>query len=148
VASAKNDHQASIKKLVKNACKKQGMNLSTKITLLTDGAKNCWSVASALEDECKEIVKVLDWFHIGKKFKNAEHVIPDELKEEYEASKWCLWHGDSSSSLIKLNILKDKLKNEKTKIGTLITYIKNNQAYLANYQKRDAEGLTYTSQLA
>ena len=148
VASAKNDHQASIKKLVKNACKKQGMNSSTKMTLLADGAKNCWSIASVLEDECQEIVKILDWFHIDKKFKNAEHVISEKLKDEYEESKWCLWYGDSSSSLIKLNILKDKLKNEKPKIGALITYIKNNQAYLVNYQERDAKGLTYTSQLA
>ena len=148
VASAKNDHQISIKRLVKNACKKQGMNLSTKITFLTDGAKNCWSIASVLEGECKEIVKILDWFHIGKKFKNAEHVIPEELKDEYEKSKWCLWQGNVDKALMKLDLIKGKIDNEKTKIGTLITYIKNNQAYLINYQERDIKGLVYTSQLA
>ena len=120
----------------------------TKITLLTDGAKNCWSIASVLEGECKEMVKILDWFHIGKKFKNTEHVIPEELKDEYEKSKWCLWQGNVDKALMKLDLIKGKIDNEKTKIGTLITYIKNNQAYLINYQERDIKGLVYTSQLA
>jgi len=42
-------------------------------------------IASVLEGECKEMVKILDWFHVGKRFKNAEHVIPvipEELKDE------------------------------------------------------------------
>ena len=49
---------------------------------------------------------------------------------------------------MKLCYIKDKIDNQKTKIGTLITYIKNNQAYLINYQQRDTKGLVHTSQLA
>ena len=40
VASAKSDHQASLKKMIKNACRKQGMSAKTTVTLLMDGAKN------------------------------------------------------------------------------------------------------------
>jgi len=49
---------------------------------------------------------------------------------------------------MKLNLIKGNIDNEKTKIVTLITYIKNNQAYLINYQERDVKDLVYTSQLA
>jgi len=148
VASAKSDHQTSLKKMIKNACKKQGMNETTTITLLTDGAKNCWSAVSGIEDECKEVIKILDWFHIGKKFKNNEHVVPEELKEEYERAKWCLWHGDAEKSLKKLTEIKNKMPEDKLKIGGLITYIKNNQSCIIDYQERQARNLIFTSQLA
>lgn len=36
----------------------------------------------------------------------------------------------------------------KRKIGSLITYIKNNKNYLVNYQERESMGLVFTSQLA
>ena len=73
VASAKKDAQQCIEKLTKNACLRSGMTEETKITALTDGAKNCWSIISSLSGSCDQIIKILDWFHIGKRFKNVEN---------------------------------------------------------------------------
>lgn len=148
VASAKNDQQSSIKILTKHACLKQGMTKSTKLTALTDGAKNCWSVISELEKTCANVTKILDWFHIGKKFKNFEHCIPDELKEEYNKAKWCLWHNDVEKSLSKLNAIQLALKKSDKTINGLLTYIKNNETHIVNYQKREEAGDVFTSQLA
>lgn len=94
------------------------------------------------------MITVLDWFHIGMKFKNRQHVVPNELKEDYEKAKWCLWHGDSNKSLLKLKEIKSKLIEGKEKMGSLITYIKNNRSHLANYKEREKAGLVFTSQLA
>jgi hypothetical protein len=148
VASAKNDRQIQIKNLVMNACKKQGMSAKTDLVVLCDGAKNCWSVINSIENQCASITKILNWFHIGKKFKNTQSAIPDELKEEFAKAKWCLWHGNFEKSLKKLSGLKNKIDSGKKKLGTLITYLKNNQAHLVNYQEREGKGFVFTSQLA
>ncbi len=148
VASAKHDQQKSIQVLTRYACLKQGMTKSTKLTALTDGAKNCWSVIASLEKECAEITTVLDWFHIGKKFKNSEHIIPDDLKEEYNRAKWCLWHGNVDKSLAKLKVLQAALGENKKKLSGLIGYIKNNRLHIINYQAREASGEVFTTQLA
>ena len=105
-------------------------------------------VGSAIEDECMKVIKILDWLHIGKKFKHNEHFVPKKLKEEYEKSKWCLWHGDAEKSLKKLTEIKSKMPEDKLKIGQLITYIKNNQSCLVDYQERQSKNLIFTSQLA
>ena len=52
VASAKNDHQVQIKKLVMNACHRQGLSVKTDLVVLCDGAKNCWSAISSIESQC------------------------------------------------------------------------------------------------
>jgi hypothetical protein len=72
VASAKHDQQTQIKRLVMNACRKQGMSPRTNLVARCDGVKNCWSVVSSPGDKCYRITKILDWFHIGKKFKNTQ----------------------------------------------------------------------------
>ena len=67
VASALNDGQVTIKKLILNACIAEGMSSKvTKLTCLTDGANNCWSITKTLSPHCKEIEEILDWFHITK----------------------------------------------------------------------------------
>ena len=148
VASAKDDHQATLKKLITNACQQQGMQGKTKLTILSDGAKNCWSAVSGLEGKCASITKILDWFHIGKKFKNTQSVIPEELKDNFDKAKWCLWHGDPEKSLSKLEEIKSGLDDGKRKISTLITYIRSNTKNIVNYQKREAAGLSFTSNIA
>ena len=55
VASAKRDKLNSIKKLTENACQKSGMNAMTEMTILSDGAKNCWSVVKIAEKSCKKV---------------------------------------------------------------------------------------------
>jgi len=48
VSSAEPDQLKTIKAYLINAAKKQGLTQSTKVVGLADGAKNCWSVLSAL----------------------------------------------------------------------------------------------------
>lgn len=150
VASAKNDDRATIKKLVFNACKKQGVTKATIVTALTDGASNCWSVIDAIKPSCKEVIKILDWFHVGKKFKNTEHCIPKGARELFEKGKWHLWHGHIATSLQRLDQVYNLLENDeaKEKLDKLITYIKNNEPNIINYHARRLKGLPYTSNLA
>lgn len=150
VASAKKDDHASIKKLVLNACKKQGIGNETTVTALSDGASNCWSIIDTITPFCKEVVRILDWFHIGKKFKNTEHCIPKDLLELFEKGKWHLWHGHPETSLQRLDQVYNLLKDDKAKekLEKLITYVKNNAPNIVNYHARRLNGLPYTSNLA
>lgn len=150
VASAKNDDQETIKKLVSNACHKQGITKDTVVTALTDGASNCWSVIEVIEPFCKKVLKILDWFHIGKKFKNTEHCIPKEALEFFEKGKWHLWHGHVETSLQRLNQAYNLLEKSeaKEKLNRLMTYIENNASNIVNYHARRLKGLPYTSNLA
>lgn len=150
VASAKYDKQATIKKLTTNACKRLGMTSNTYVVGLTDGAKNCWSIITALEKECAQLERILDWFHIGKKYKERESKIPVELRELYAKSKWHLWHGKPKTALLRLEQLYDQLElvESKQKLKQLMTYIKNNQTMIVNYRRRQKAKLPYSSQLA
>lgn len=147
VASAKNDHQFAIKSLIKQACLKQGLTNETTLRVLTDGAKNCWSTIVELPSACKTIITILDWFHIGKKFKNTEYSIPLSYQENFDKAKWCLWRGDIDKALQKLKQIQLGDEN-KEKLKGLIDYIKNNRSHLVNYQQREKNGEVFTSQLA
>lgn len=149
VASCISDKLSSIKTLAKNACIKQGMTEATNITALSDGAKNCWSVIDSATSNCRQVIKILDWFHIGKKFKNIEHVIPDQDLAIFERSKWNLWHGKKKRTLNLLeNLCKVVDDSGAKKIKSLIKYIENNQKFIIDYSKRKESGLVYTSNVA
>lgn len=148
VASAKDDEQSAIKAQFKTACQTQGMDLSTNVICLADGASNCWSIAHSIEDKCQNLTFILDWFHISMKFKNI--AIPEEQKELYDKVKWCLWHGRVDIALIRMEQLKSLIEDAATavKLRKLTTYIKNNEDGIVNYSKRRRMGLVYTSNLA
>lgn len=150
VGSAKSDRQSSIKKLTLNACKQLGMTQETEVTALTDGAKNCWSVVNHLESSCKQVTRVLDWFHIGKKFKESESKVPEGLKDIYAKAKWHCWHGHPKTALIRLAQVKVGLEAPLAiaEIGELIRYLTNNMGYIVNYHARKLKGLPFSSQLA
>merc|ERR1739838_150793 len=78
IASSKNDSQQDIKKQFLNACIEQGMGKDTQLICLADGAENCWSVAELARKESKAVLEILDWFHIGKKFKNTESAVTSD----------------------------------------------------------------------
>ena len=79
--SAKDDNLATIKTYLLNAALKQGMDKDTVVTALADGAHNCWSTILSLEAHCKQVLCILDWFHIGKKFQNVRSAVEDKFKE-------------------------------------------------------------------
>jgi len=151
VGSALSDDQKTIKQLVLNACRKEGSNARvTKLTCLTDGASNCWSITSSLKPCCKELVSVLDWFHITKRFTVINNRVDADFKEKLEKVKWFLWHGKGNSALERLTQLKSNGEDEKLSVDLqdLYEYIQRNQKYLTNYQERQAAKLPFISTVA
>ena len=149
-ASALNDKGKVINNQTLSAAIKQGLTKNTRITAICDGAKNCWNVIDNLEDYSYSIERILDWHHVAMKFQNTR--LGDEsLNDQLMSAKWHLWHGDSNSAIVKLDALLISFKddeNKQGKIQKLLTYIKNNSDYIPNYQKKQDNGLIFTSQLA
>ena len=151
VASARSDHQKTIKQLVANACRQEGSNgFVTQITCLTDGANNCWSIANSLNPLCKELVNVLDWFHITKRFTIINNRVDLCFKEDLEKVKWFLWHGNPENALKRLAELQSGIEDDKlsSSLKELYEYIDRNKAYITNYQERQAANLPFTSTVA
>lgn len=151
VASALSDNQTTIKKMVLNSCKKEGSNSRvTRLTCLTDGASNCWSITHSLKPYCKELINVLDWFHITKRFTIINNHVDEDFREKLGKVKWFLWHGNVSSALERLTQLLLTIKDEKlaSDIKNLHEYIERNKCYITNYQERQAANLPFTSTLA
>jgi hypothetical protein len=150
VASAISDELKSIKAYVMNGAKKQGLSENTRVIGLADGAKNCWSILATIEGHCQSLERILDWFHIGKKFENVRRGLGEALEESLDSAKWELWHGHGAKALEKLNLLKDRLTDEKKKsqLQGLYDYLQRNQDYLVNYESRKRTNQIYTSQVA
>lgn len=148
--SAQDDELATMKTYTLNAVRKQGMTKKTRLTALSDGALNCWSVILSLAPHCKKLLCILDWFHIAMKFENIGGAVGDAFKESLEHVKWTLWHGKSKEALSKLDLLITNVTDTKKlkKLKKLYEYLENNQAYLVHYADREKKGLTYTSQVA
>jgi hypothetical protein len=146
VASALSDHGETIKKQLIYAALSEGMTDKTVVYALSDGAKNCWSALSVLSEKCSQLIKILDWVHIGRKLKHVEQSLPEEFQVQLERATWKLWHGKSNECIEKLEFIKASLKNiENKKLDTLIEYLINNEKYLINYGEQKNNGLPYTS---
>jgi hypothetical protein len=81
-----------MKKATLIAAKKQGLSSGTNLTVLSDGATNCWEIAESLRSHCNNFTGILDWFHIAMKFQNI--ALPKTQKEILDKVKWCLWAPD------------------------------------------------------
>lgn len=147
---AEDDALATLKTYVLNAALKQGLSQDTVVTALADGALNCWSVILSLKSHCQQLVSILDWFHIGKKFQNVRSAVEEGFQDSLERVKWTLWHGKLDEALAKLAMLMKNITDTKkrSKLEGLYDYLKRNQAYLVNYEEREQENQTYTSQVA
>ena len=147
-ASALDDNLETIKKQTLLAAQKQGMTIETKVTALCDGASNCWNVVDALKDQCVNITKILDWFHIAMKFKNIS--LPKYLAKKVDKIKWCVWNGLKAEAIHRFDEIISKTKNEKMKdrLTKLQNYLINNQEYLVNYSERYRAGKLISSSLA
>jgi hypothetical protein len=147
-ASALDDEGKQIKALTLVAAKKEGLSAKTKVTALCDGADNCWNVIDSISPYCANIERILDWFHIAKKFQNTR--MGEKYNLHLAKAKWSLWHGDAKSAIEKLTILKNKLRNRtnRKKLEELIHYLTHNQEKLVNYEKRYHQGKVVSSQMA
>lgn len=150
VASAKSDNQQTMNALFKSACETQGMNKDTEVTCLADGAENCRSIAYSIDSYCKNITYILDWFHIGMRFKNYRSSVPEEHKKLYDNIKWNLWHGNAKKALKRFDELKNLIEDDTAiaKLNKLYIYIENNKNGIVDYEARKSAGLVFTSNLA
>lgn len=151
VASAKKDSLKSIKKLVESAAKRQGMTQKTSVTVLADGAKNCWQATHILSNGCKKIEFILDWFHIAKKFQPILNLseLDEKIKDEIEQIKWEIWHGKHEKALSNLaNLINDVSGETTSKLKAILTYLKQNKEQLCDYAERAKQGLLFTSHVA
>jgi len=148
VASALDDNQKYMKNKTLDAAKQQGLDSTTIVTALSDGAENCWNISKTLQEHCKTFIGILDWFHISMKFQNI--ALPKVQKAKLKKIKWCLWHGNIEKALERLSSMIAKVKKSKrlTQLSKLKTYIENNKGYLVNYQLRQKKNLVFTSHMA
>jgi hypothetical protein len=149
--SAKYDKQKTMKSNVIEAAKKEGLDKNvTEVTVLADGAKNCWNIAEALKSLCCVFICILDWFHIGKYVQNLKAQLPTEYKYILDAAKAELWLGKADSALDILSKLQSDLKSEEPikKANNFVEYIKENREHIINYDERKKSGLIYTSHVA
>jgi len=149
-ASAKDDNQKTMQTNLLRAAEAQGLTKDTQITALADGAKNCWRVISVMKEHCKELVCILDWFHIGKHFENVIKSINAEYSNKLIEIKSLFWHGKVIDGIEMLKQLKESVvsKEEKSKVNGLLIYLKSNTKNIANYNKQAMENKPYTSQVA
>jgi hypothetical protein len=149
-ASALLDSRDTMKQQTLNAAIKQGMTPETKITAICDGATNCWDVVNSLEKKCHSIERILDWHHIAMKFQNTR-LGQEDVNEQLSGAKWYLWHGKPNKAIERLQSIRDRFQDDpkkKGKVQLLLTYIENNANFIVNYQKRQDDGLIFTSQMA
>ena len=151
VGSGLSDNQETIKQLSLNACRAEGAHpLVTELTCITDGAKNCWSIANALKPCCKKLINVLDWFHISKRFTIVLNRVDNDMKIRLEKVKWFLWHGNVKNALERLSEIEADIDEGKalSEVQSIYDYISRNQQYIVNYQDRQAANLPFTSTIA
>jgi len=124
------------------------MTRETKIIALCDGADNCWNVVESLEKNCKSITRILDWFHIAKRFQNIS--LPKYLTKKLDKLKWCIWHNKYAEGLSRFDQIISKTRSVKMKerLIDLQRYLENNKDYLANYAERYKETKIISSSLA
>jgi len=148
--SAKKDKQKTMKERVIEACKLEGMTEKTTIIALSDGAKNCWNIISAVMSLCCCVCCILDWFHIAKYITVVKAQLPEIHADMIEIAKTELWFGRANNAINTLDILKATLtsKNEISKIENFSKYIKDNKSNIVNYNDRQEKGLVFTSNVA
>ena len=152
-SSALDDRGKTINILTLKAAQKEGLSKNTKLTAFCDGAANCWSVVDALAPYCKEVTKILDWFHIRQAYDKAMISLP-EYVEELRSSKYKVWQGKAKEAISKLEALKNDLASKDyidskiERVGSIISYLSNNLDKLVNYMTRKNNDLPYTSNVA
>jgi hypothetical protein len=98
---------------------------------------------------CGGVLPIVAW-RFGKKFQTVKNALGEAFAASLERAKWKLWHGKAEEALTKLTLLRDNITDEtqKSKMTGLYNYIYRNQAYIINYDERERERKTYTSQVA
>lgn len=153
-ASSLDDGQEQIKRLTLISAKKQGMTKETELIALCDGANNCWNVIKHLENHCKSVTCILDWFHIAMKFQNIGSLKTQQLDKLLDSAKWALWHGNTELFVTRINTLLEQVStsNSKNKISKRLNelkqYIVSNALKIVDYDSRKKKNLIFSSNMA
>ncbi|MGA7932358.1 MAG: hypothetical protein WCA35_02145 [Kovacikia sp.] len=67
----------------------------------------------SLLPHCQQLICILDWFYIAKKFQNVRVTVEEAFKDILERVKWTLWHGKAEEALSKLKILMTNVTDAK-----------------------------------
>ena len=132
------------------AAQKEGLSRTTSVTAFCDGATNCWNIVDSLQDYCKSITKILDWYHIRQAYDTAMSALPD-YHDNLKSSKYKVWHGKADEGISKLKELQEMLISKQVtaskleKVTFIINYLTNNLDKLVNYMERKTSNLPYTS---
>jgi hypothetical protein len=149
-SSAKLDKHNSIQPRLLSSARSKGLTKQTKVTAFFDGAANCRKVAKVLEPHCKEILFVLNWFHIAKRFTVLKNSLPITSHPLLADAKQALWKGEVENALNFLIAIRRFPLNGTCydRLDSCYDYIKNNRASMVNYNKRYHANLPITSHVA
>jgi len=137
----------------------QGFQLNQNITFFSDGGDNVRDLQLYLSPHAEH---VLDWFHVTMRITQMRQKVkglpdlshdflnPEKIDRDLESIKWYLWHGNTTSALERIESLffdLEEFGDDLPKwvklcraVGELLTYIRNNQAYIPNYGERHHYG--------
>jgi hypothetical protein len=153
-ASAKADAQETMQTLAYAAAQQQGLSPQTTLTALADGARNCWNILEFFQGSCAVLLCILDWLHLNKNLHRLFQKVSHFSSEEQMLIHTALWTGQVNAALRALEAAALRIAQQlgslqfQQDIQDFIRYLKNNQAYIVNYQQRQEAGLIYTSSIA
>ena len=148
--SAKKDKQSTMKERVLEACKHEGFTKDTKVTALSDGAKNCWNIIAFIQSLCCIVYCILDWFHIAKYITTLKGQLDKQHGETLDAAKNELWIGNTTEAMAIIDKLRLVLRKKKhiKKVENFYQYIEDNKNHIVDYSNRQENGLVFTSHVA
>jgi hypothetical protein len=93
-------------------------------------------------------VKILDWFHIAKRFQNIS--LPKYLSKKLDKIKWCIWNGKFEEGIDRFSdiIASTRSKTMNNRLTKFQGYLQNNKDCLINYAERHKQGKVISSSLA
>ena len=148
--SAKKDKQSTMKERVLEACKLEGFTKNTKVTALSDGAKNCWNIIAFIQSLCCFVCCILDWFHIDKYVTTLKGQLDKQHGTTLDAAKNELWVGNTTEAMAIIDKLRLTLRKKKhiKKVENFYEYIESNKDHIVDYSDRQENGLVFTSHVA
>lgn len=142
----------------------QGAANDQRITVVSDGASE---FEKAVEGSKRQLIRILDWFHIAMKFRAIEQSaqkFPQMLapggrsvRDEIASAKWLTWHGKGGEAVQRLKTIHDMfgVVPESSAHMTFwwnlrgtYWYLDSNRQYLVNYGWRYRRGMPISSSIA
>ena len=95
----------------------QGVRHDERVTVISDGAGE---FTKAVDGSQFARGRILDWFHIAMKFREAEQSVVssrriegpdwDWIGNELKSAKWLMWHGKGRKAVPRLQAISEELE--------------------------------------